>query len=48
VPEELCPELAAPFKDGLHFGKLGQRRLGEAVFAAGFRGCQGERGAHSP
>jgi len=48
VPEELCPELAAPFKDGLHFGKLGQRRLGEAVFAAGFRGCQGERDAHSP
>ncbi len=30
-PERLCPELAAPFKDGLHFGKLGHQKLGESV-----------------
>ncbi len=37
--EQLCPELAAPFKDGLHFGKLGQQRLGEALYQAAFQGC---------
>lgn len=39
-PERLCPELAAPFKDGLHFGKGGQERLAEALLAGPFRACQ--------
>jgi lysophospholipase L1-like esterase len=30
-PERLCPELAAPHKDGLHFGKLGHQKLAEAL-----------------
>ena len=38
-PERLCPELAAPFKDGLHFGKLGHQKLAEALLAGPFRGC---------
>ncbi len=38
-PELLCPELAAPFKDGLHFGKAGHARLAEALLAAAFPGC---------
>jgi lysophospholipase L1-like esterase len=38
-PEQLCPELAAPYKDGLHFGKLGHRRLGEALAETAFRHC---------
>lgn len=40
-PERLCPELAAPFKDGLHFGKLGHRKLTEALLAGPFRTCGG-------
>lgn len=32
-PERLCPALAAPYKDGLHFGKLGHEKLGEALLA---------------
>jgi lysophospholipase L1-like esterase len=39
TPAALCPELAAPFNDGLHFGRLGQRRLGEALYEAAFSGC---------
>jgi lysophospholipase L1-like esterase len=39
-PELLCPALAAPFKDGLHFGKLGQQKLGEALRALAFPGCK--------
>lgn len=35
----LCPELAAPFKDGLHFGELGHRKLAEALYELAFRGC---------
>lgn len=38
-PELLCPELAAPFKDGLHFGKLGQKKLGQALYELAFTGC---------
>lgn len=38
--ELLCPELAAPFKDGLHFGKLGQKKLGEALYGLAFTGCR--------
>ena len=39
VPTQLCPELAAPFEDGLHFGKLGHQKLGEALYELAFRGC---------
>jgi lysophospholipase L1-like esterase len=38
-PERLCPELAAPHKDGLHFGKLGHQKLAEALLAGPFRAC---------
>jgi lysophospholipase L1-like esterase len=38
-PERLCPELAAPHKDGLHFGKLGHQKLAEALLAGPFHGC---------
>jgi lysophospholipase L1-like esterase len=40
APELLCPELALPFKDGLHFGKLGHEKLGEALMRGPFRDCQ--------
>lgn len=39
-PERLCPELAAPFKDGLHFGKLGHQKVAQALLAGPFRSCQ--------
>ncbi len=39
-PEKLCPELARPFKDGLHFGTLGHQRLADALQAAAFPSCQ--------
>jgi lysophospholipase L1-like esterase len=39
-PERLCPEVAAPFKDGLHFGPLGHQKLGEALFAQAFADCE--------
>lgn len=38
-PELLCPALAAPYKDGLHFGKLGQQKLGDALRALAFPSC---------
>jgi lysophospholipase L1-like esterase len=37
--ERLCAEYAAPFKDGLHFGKKGQELLGEALYRAEFERC---------
>ena len=39
-PERLCPELAAPYKDGLHFGKLGHQKLAKALLDGPFQGCQ--------
>lgn len=39
-PESLCPELAAPHKDGLHFGRLGHEKLAEALLAGPFRSCE--------
>jgi lysophospholipase L1-like esterase len=30
-PERLCPEMAEPHKDGLHFGKVGHSRIGESL-----------------
>jgi lysophospholipase L1-like esterase len=38
-PAKLCPELALPFKDGLHFGKLGHEKLASALLAGPFRSC---------
>jgi lysophospholipase L1-like esterase len=35
----LCDRFAAPFKDGLHFGPEGHRKLGEELFARVFSGC---------
>lgn len=39
-PDELCPEVATPFHDGLHFGPEGHRRLGEALFRDVFPDCR--------
>jgi lysophospholipase L1-like esterase len=38
-PERLCPELAAPHKDGLHFGKLGHEKLAQALLDGPFSAC---------
>ena len=38
-PERLCPELAAPYKDGLHFGKLGHQKLAKALLNGPFQSC---------
>ncbi len=38
--ELLCPAFAAPFKDGLHFGKKGHEILGEALYRAEFARCR--------
>jgi lysophospholipase L1-like esterase len=35
----LCAKLAAPFKDGLHFGPEGHEKLGEQLFAQVFANC---------
>ena len=40
APELLCPELSLPYKDGLHFGKLGHEKLGQALLHGPFRDCQ--------
>jgi len=39
-PTMLCPGYLAPFRDGLHFGDEGHRRLGEALFAQVFSNCE--------
>jgi lysophospholipase L1-like esterase len=39
-PERLCPELAAPHKDGLHFGKLGHQKLARALLDGPFQSCK--------
>ena len=38
-PERLCPELAAPHKDGLHFGKLGHEKLAKALLEGPLHDC---------
>jgi lysophospholipase L1-like esterase len=40
APELLCPELSVPYDDGLHFGKLGHEKLGEALLKGPFRDCR--------
>lgn len=39
-PTRLCERYAPPFKDGLHFGPEGHKRLAEALKSAVFRHCQ--------
>jgi len=39
-PARLCPELAAPHKDGLHFGKLGHQKLAKALLEGPFSSCK--------
>jgi lysophospholipase L1-like esterase len=38
-PERLCPRFEPPFRDGLHFGALGQEALGQALYEAEFSTC---------
>lgn len=38
-PERLCPQVATPYKDGLHFGSEGHRLLGEALHRDVFSRC---------
>ena len=38
-PAMLCPTFVPPFRDGLHFGPEGHRRLGEKLFAQVFASC---------
>ena len=38
--ERLCPRYAVPFKDGLHFGEEGHKKLGEALFDKVFSSCE--------
>lgn len=38
--DKLCPELAAPFKDGIHFGPKGHERLGKALHDGVFADCR--------
>jgi lysophospholipase L1-like esterase len=38
-PEQLCPSLMAPFKDGLHFGPEGHARIGKALHEQVFSDC---------
>jgi lysophospholipase L1-like esterase len=39
-PERLCPSLAAPLKDGIHFGPGGHDQLGKALFEKVFADCR--------
>jgi lysophospholipase L1-like esterase len=39
TPWMLCPKYKPPFKDGLHFGPEGHRKLGEALFDQVFSTC---------
>jgi lysophospholipase L1-like esterase len=39
-PIRLCPAYAAPFRDGLHFGEEGHRKLGQALLDQVFSSCE--------
>jgi lysophospholipase L1-like esterase len=39
-PEKLCPEDAAPFKDGIHFGPGGHDKIGKALHEKVFSDCR--------
>lgn len=38
-PTLLCPRYTPPYKDGIHFGAEGHKKLGEALFDQVFSGC---------
>lgn len=38
--DKLCPEYAAPMKDGLHFGPKGHEKLGQALYETVFADCR--------
>ena len=38
-PHRLCPEYAAPFRDGIHFGPKGHELLGSALLRQVFSDC---------
>lgn len=38
--ERLCPAYEPPFHDGLHFGRLGHQRLGQALLEGAFDPCR--------
>ncbi|MCK6592517.1 MAG: GDSL-type esterase/lipase family protein [Polyangiaceae bacterium] len=38
-PEQLCPSVMAPFKDGLHFGPEGHAKIGQALHTQVFADC---------
>lgn len=42
-PERLCAEYAKPFQDGLHFGKIGQQKLGAELLRTAFADCSEPR-----
>ncbi len=39
-PEKLCPALAAPFGDGIHFGPKGHEKIGKALHEGVFSDCK--------
>jgi lysophospholipase L1-like esterase len=39
-PERLCPELAAPYRDGIHFGPGGHEKIGAALYETAFTSCR--------
>ncbi|NRA33544.1 MAG: SGNH/GDSL hydrolase family protein [Polyangiaceae bacterium] len=39
-PEHLCPAMAKPFRDGLHFGPKGHEILGAALLKTAFQNCR--------
>ena len=39
-PDQLCPKYNKPFHDGLHLGKEGHERLGEALYKTVFSDCR--------
>lgn len=39
-PEKLCKDYEGGFKDGLHFGREGHEKLGEALFQQVFHDCR--------
>ncbi len=38
--EKLCPALAAPFRDGIHFGPKGHEKIGKALYESVFSDCK--------
>ncbi len=38
--DKLCPKVAEPFKDGLHFGKDGHEILGKTLYSKVFSSCE--------